>query len=203
MLRSGEHDDVTLIGAGVTLHACRDEPISCRKKISTRVLSTAIPSSRSTLLHSPPQPPRALAELSSPKTTARKADSVQQLQKRSLLLDHQTCPSCILPSAACQAPDRATNSSPGQALTPTTSQAPRVASSPTLKSERPDAVAQYAAPNRRVPGGHMKRKSDRFITPDKRQAALTERRNLKMARSAHAYVRGNTEKFLRMARLRF
>ncbi len=30
---------------------------------------------------------------------------------------------------------------------------------------------------------------------DKRQAALTEQRKLKMARSAHAYVRGNTEKF--------
>ena len=41
----------------------------------------------------------------------------------------------------------------------------------------------------------MKRKADKFIAPDKRQAALTERRNLKMARSAHAYVRGNTEKF--------
>jgi uncharacterized protein (DUF2252 family) len=41
----------------------------------------------------------------------------------------------------------------------------------------------------------MKRKADKFITPDKRQAALTERRNLKMARSAHAYVRGNTENF--------
>ena len=41
----------------------------------------------------------------------------------------------------------------------------------------------------------MKRKANEFITPHKRQAALTERRNLKMARSAHAYVRGNTEKF--------
>jgi uncharacterized protein (DUF2252 family) len=41
----------------------------------------------------------------------------------------------------------------------------------------------------------MKRKADKFIAPDKRQAALTERRKLKMARSAHAYVRGNTEKF--------
>src|SRR5205823_9145336 len=70
--------------------------------------------------------------------------SVQQSQKRSLRREHQTCPSRILPSAVCQAPDRATNSSPGPALTPTTSQAPRVASSPTLKSERPDAVAQKA-----------------------------------------------------------
>ena len=41
----------------------------------------------------------------------------------------------------------------------------------------------------------MKRKSDRFVPPHKRQAALTERRNLKMARSAHAYVRGNTKNF--------
>jgi uncharacterized protein (DUF2252 family) len=41
----------------------------------------------------------------------------------------------------------------------------------------------------------MKRKVDKLVTADKRQAALTERRNLKMARSAHAYVRGNTEKF--------
>ncbi len=30
---------------------------------------------------------------------------------------------------------------------------------------------------------------------DERQAALTERRNLKMARSAHAFVRGSTQKF--------
>jgi uncharacterized protein (DUF2252 family) len=41
----------------------------------------------------------------------------------------------------------------------------------------------------------MKGKANKFVTPDKRQAALTERRNLKMARSAHGYVRGNTEKF--------
>ena len=34
----------------------------------------------------------------------------------------------------------------------------------------------------------MKRKTDKFVLPHKRQAALTERRNLKMARSAHAYV---------------
>jgi uncharacterized protein (DUF2252 family) len=33
------------------------------------------------------------------------------------------------------------------------------------------------------------------FTPAKRQAVLSERRNLKMARSAHAYVRGNTAKF--------
>ena len=26
-----------------------------------------------------------------------------------------------------------------------------------------------AAPNRRVPGGHMKRKAEKFITPDKRR----------------------------------
>ena len=39
----------------------------------------------------------------------------------------------------------------------------------------------------------MKRKTDKFVPPHKRQAALTERRNLRMARSAHAYVRGNTK----------
>jgi len=33
------------------------------------------------------------------------------------------------------------------------------------------------------------------IRPSRRQAALTERRQLKMAQSAHAYVRGNTLKF--------
>jgi uncharacterized protein (DUF2252 family) len=33
------------------------------------------------------------------------------------------------------------------------------------------------------------------FTPAKRQTVLSERRNLKMARSAHAYVRGNTAKF--------
>lgn len=33
------------------------------------------------------------------------------------------------------------------------------------------------------------------ITPDRRQAVLEERRRLKMARSAHAYVRGNTIQF--------
>src|SRR5580700_9214121 len=32
-------------------------------------------------------------------------------------------------------------------------------------------------------------------TSAKRQSILNERRNLKMARSAHAYVRGNTVKF--------
>ena len=31
--------------------------------------------------------------------------------------------------------------------------------------------------------------------PDKRQAVLSQRRNLKMAESAHAYVRGSTVKF--------
>ena len=31
--------------------------------------------------------------------------------------------------------------------------------------------------------------------PDKRQAPLNARRNMKMAESAHAYVRGNTSKF--------
>ncbi len=41
----------------------------------------------------------------------------------------------------------------------------------------------------------MKRKTGKFAAADKRAAALTERRNIKMARSAHAYVRGNTEKF--------
>lgn len=35
----------------------------------------------------------------------------------------------------------------------------------------------------------------RFLSPDDRQAALSLRRNLKMARSAHAYVRGSTVKF--------
>lgn len=31
--------------------------------------------------------------------------------------------------------------------------------------------------------------------PDQRQAVLSQRRNLKMAESAHAYVRGSTVKF--------
>jgi uncharacterized protein (DUF2252 family) len=35
----------------------------------------------------------------------------------------------------------------------------------------------------------------RIQRPDNRQATLTQRRNLKMARSVHAYVRGNTAKF--------
>jgi len=38
-------------------------------------------------------------------------------------------------------------------------------------------------------------KNKKYPAVKDRQAALTERRNLKMARSAHAYVRGNTLKF--------
>jgi uncharacterized protein (DUF2252 family) len=34
-----------------------------------------------------------------------------------------------------------------------------------------------------------------MITPNDRQRILTEARNVKMAQSAHAYVRGNTAKF--------
>ena len=41
----------------------------------------------------------------------------------------------------------------------------------------------------------MKRTTARFPAADGRQAVLTEQRRLKMARSAHAYVRGNTEQF--------
>jgi uncharacterized protein (DUF2252 family) len=37
--------------------------------------------------------------------------------------------------------------------------------------------------------------SNQGVTPSRRQAALMERRRLKMAESAHAYVRGNTVKF--------
>lgn len=41
--------------------------------------------------------------------------------------------------------------------------------------------------------GHVR--ADKFTTLNDRPAVLTERRNLKMARSAHAYVRGNTAQF--------
>src|ERR1700679_3262374 len=41
----------------------------------------------------------------------------------------------------------------------------------------------------------MKRKTSRPPAPSERSAELTRLRNLKMARSAHAYVRGNTQKF--------
>lgn len=41
----------------------------------------------------------------------------------------------------------------------------------------------------------MPSSKSRFLSPDERQAALSQRRNLKMARSAHAYVRGSTVKF--------
>jgi uncharacterized protein (DUF2252 family) len=41
----------------------------------------------------------------------------------------------------------------------------------------------------------MKNKRVKFRTPDQRAESLTERRNLKMARSAHAFVRGSTIKF--------
>jgi uncharacterized protein (DUF2252 family) len=47
-------------------------------------------------------------------------------------------------------------------------------------------------------GGHMhtmKTTSFRLPAPSKRSHVLSAQRNLKMARSAHAYVRGNTEKF--------
>src|SRR5580704_12007528 len=41
----------------------------------------------------------------------------------------------------------------------------------------------------------MKRKAREFTRFNDRQAILLARRGLKMARSAHAYVRGNTRKF--------
>ena len=41
----------------------------------------------------------------------------------------------------------------------------------------------------------MKKKSVEPSQPRERQAVLQETRNLKMARSAHAYVRGNTNRF--------
>lgn len=41
----------------------------------------------------------------------------------------------------------------------------------------------------------MKVKSRSFPSLAERQKILTSKRNLKMARSAHAYVRGNTIKF--------
>jgi uncharacterized protein (DUF2252 family) len=41
----------------------------------------------------------------------------------------------------------------------------------------------------------MKSKHSLYPAPGERTAALSQRRNLKMARSAHGYVRGNTEKF--------
>lgn len=41
----------------------------------------------------------------------------------------------------------------------------------------------------------MKSKRSKAVIPAKRSEALTALRNLKMARSAHAYVRGNTRKF--------
>src|ERR1700755_2342527 len=41
----------------------------------------------------------------------------------------------------------------------------------------------------------MKNKKNELVSLKKRQATLSARRNLKMARSAHAYVRGSTVKF--------
>ena len=41
----------------------------------------------------------------------------------------------------------------------------------------------------------MKKIEETFVRPNGRDAVLTKTRNLKMARSAHAYVRGNTVKF--------
>src|SRR5260221_12778631 len=41
----------------------------------------------------------------------------------------------------------------------------------------------------------VKRNHRRFVSPRNRQRMLSERRNLKVARSAHAYVPGNTLKF--------
>ena len=41
----------------------------------------------------------------------------------------------------------------------------------------------------------MKKASSRVVRPDERGPVLTERRNLKMAASAHAYVRGSTVRF--------
>ncbi len=41
----------------------------------------------------------------------------------------------------------------------------------------------------------MKKIEETFVRPNGRDAVLTKTRNLKMSRSAHAYVRGNTVKF--------
>jgi uncharacterized protein (DUF2252 family) len=41
----------------------------------------------------------------------------------------------------------------------------------------------------------MKKRSRKFVRYHHRQSILAARRSLKMARSAHAYVRGNTRKF--------
>jgi Uncharacterized protein conserved in bacteria (DUF2252) len=41
----------------------------------------------------------------------------------------------------------------------------------------------------------MKSKKPKFPAFGQRQSILAEQRSLKMARSAHAYVRGNTRKF--------
>src|ERR1700733_7616464 len=58
-----------------------------------------------------------------------------------------------------------------------------------LLSPRPHHNAKFPASN-----GLMPKKSV-ATTPDNRQMVLEERRKLKMARSAHAYVRGNTLQF--------
>ena len=41
----------------------------------------------------------------------------------------------------------------------------------------------------------MSRKAIKWVNPEDRQSHLISARNLKMARSVHAYVRGNTIKF--------
>ena len=43
--------------------------------------------------------------------------------------------------------------------------------------------------------GVTEKKQSEVTSPEQRAARLTQTRNLKMARSAHAYVRGNTVKF--------
>ena len=43
--------------------------------------------------------------------------------------------------------------------------------------------------------GVTEKKQSELTSPEQRAARLTQTRNLKMARSAHAYVRGNTVKF--------
>ena len=49
VLRASDEDQVTLIGAGVTLHACLDAADQLRPTVSAHASSTCTPSSRSTL----------------------------------------------------------------------------------------------------------------------------------------------------------
>ena len=82
VLRSADDDQVTLIGAGVTLHACLAAADQLRRRASAPGSSTCTRSSRSTPPRCP-RPPRPPGDgWCSPRTTTRRAASAPRSSTR-------------------------------------------------------------------------------------------------------------------------